>query len=188
MVWDIRIIPTHITHYDQIITTTKLKRFQKAPETKGAAELKQILKRPRQEEPVAYIAELCTYRWWEEPELIQWGKFDLTGGDKVVPNYQEDNWQYWDNIVAEVEDHIAWEEEWMDEELSWRENPSEVLAGSYHKKWKIARGYLNACEACGLENYHVHYRYYQCNQLVSQNYMYDLKWNIWCECRRGFWY
>ncbi len=39
--------PTHITHYDQIITTTKPKHLQKASETKGAVELKQILKRLR---------------------------------------------------------------------------------------------------------------------------------------------
>ncbi len=68
--------------------------------------------------------------------------------------------------MAEVEDHIAQEEEWMDEESPWRENSSEVSAGSYHKKWEIARGYMNAYEACGLENYHVHYRCHQCEQLV----------------------
>src|SRR6266542_830205 len=107
MVRDRRTILTHITHYDQIITPTKPKRLQKAPEIKGAEKLIQILKRPRQEEPVAYTAELYTYRWWEEPELVQWGKFDPTRRDKVVPNYQEDNRQYWDNMAAEVEDHIA---------------------------------------------------------------------------------
>ncbi len=58
--------------------------------------------------------------------------------------------------MTEVEDHIAQEESWMDEKLSWRENPSEVPAGSYCKKWEIARRYLHACKACGLENYHVH--------------------------------
>jgi len=110
MVQDRRTTPTHIIHYDQIITPTKPKRLQKAPKTKGAEELIQILKRPRQEEPVAYSAELCTYRWWEEPELVQWEKFDPTGGDKVVPNYQEHNQQYWDSIVAEVENRIAQEE------------------------------------------------------------------------------
>ena len=70
MVRDRRTILTHITYYDQIITTTKPKRLQKALEIKGAAELTQILKWSRQEEPVAYIAELCTYRWWEELELV----------------------------------------------------------------------------------------------------------------------
>src|SRR6266542_495731 len=90
MVRDRRTTLTHITHYDQIITLTKPKHLQKAPEIKGVEELIQILKRPRQEEPVAYTAELCSYRWWPEPELFQWGKFDLTGGDKVVPNHQED--------------------------------------------------------------------------------------------------
>ena len=77
--------------------------------------------------------------------------------------------------MTEVENCIAREEEWMDKELPWRENLSKVLAESYHKKFKIARRYLNACETCGLENYHVHYRYYQCDQLVPQDYMYDLK-------------
>ena len=91
------------------------------------------------------------------------GKVWPTEGDKVVPNYQEDNQQYWDNITAEVEDRIAQEEEWMDEESLWRENPSEVSAGSYCKEWKIARGYLYVCEVCELENYHVHYRCNQCN-------------------------
>ncbi len=70
MVQDRRTIPTHITHYDQIITTTKLKHLQKASETKGAEESIQILKRLRQEEPVTYMAELCIYRWWDEPELV----------------------------------------------------------------------------------------------------------------------
>src|SRR6266498_1277340 len=59
MVQDRRITPIHITYYDQIITSTKPKRFQKASKTKGAAELTQILKWSRQEEPVAYTAELC---------------------------------------------------------------------------------------------------------------------------------
>ncbi len=108
------------------------------PETKGTKEPIQILKWPRQEELVAYMVELYTYRWWEEPELVQWEKFDPTGGDKVVPNYQEDNRYYWDNIVTEVEDCIAQEESWMDEELPWRENPSKVPAGSYCKEWEIA--------------------------------------------------
>ena len=35
---------------------------------------------------------------------------------KVVSNHQEDNHQYWDNIAAEVEDRIAQEKLWMDEE------------------------------------------------------------------------
>src|SRR6266498_3864981 len=117
MVRDKRTTPTHITHYDQIITPTKPKCLQKASEIKGAEELTQILKQPRQEEPVAYTAELCNYKWWKEPELIQWGKFDPTGGDKVVPNHQEDNQQYWNNITAEVEDRIVREESWMDKEL-----------------------------------------------------------------------
>ena len=77
--------------------------------------------------------------------------------------------------MAEVEDHIAKEEEWMDEEPPWRENPSKVPAGSYHKKWEITRRYLHTCEACGQENYHAHYRYCQCDHLVFQDYMYDLK-------------
>src|SRR6266540_196826 len=63
MVRDRRITPTHITHYDQIITPTKPKRLQKASETKGAEEPMQILKRPGQEEPIVYIAELCNYKW-----------------------------------------------------------------------------------------------------------------------------
>src|SRR6266540_3658428 len=62
MVRDRRTTPTHITHYDQIITSTKPKRLQKAFKTKGAEEPTQILKQPRQEEPVAYTAELCGYR------------------------------------------------------------------------------------------------------------------------------
>src|SRR6266540_1397197 len=62
IVWDRRTTPTHITHYDQIITPTKPKRLQKAPETKGAEESTQILKRSKQEEPVAYTAELCNYK------------------------------------------------------------------------------------------------------------------------------
>ncbi len=44
IVRDRRTTPTHITHYEQIITTTKPKYFQKTPEIKGAEELKQILK------------------------------------------------------------------------------------------------------------------------------------------------
>ncbi len=188
MVWDQRTTPTHATHYDQIITPTKPKRLQKAPEMKGAEEPTQILKRLRQEEPVAYTTELCNYQWWKLPEQVQWERFDPTGGDKVVPNHQEDNWQYWDNIAVEVEDRIAQEESWMDKEPPWRENPSEVPAGSYRKEWEIAKGYLHACEACGLENHHVHYRCNQCNQLVPQDYSYDLKWDMRCECRRGFWY
>ena len=175
MIWDRRTTLTHITYYDQIINLTKLKRLQKAPETKGAAKLTQILKWLKQKEPVAYTAELCTYKWWEESELVRWEKFDPIGGDKVVPNHQEDNQQYWNNIVAKVEDCIIQEESWMDEEPPWRENLSEVLAGSYRKEWEIAWGYLHACEACELENHHVHYRCNQCNQLVSQDYMYDLK-------------
>ncbi len=167
MVRDRRTTPTHITHYDQTITSTKPKCLQKVSETKRAKELTQILKRPRQEEPVAYTAELCTYRWWEEPELVQWEKFDPTGENKVVPNHQKDNQKYWDNIAAEVEDRISREEAWMDEELPWRENSNEIPAGSYRKEWEIARGYLYACEACGLENYHMHYRCNQCDQLVS---------------------
>src|SRR6266498_4709211 len=127
MVQDRRPIPTHITHYDQIITVTKPKCLQKALKTKEAEEPTQILKWPRQEEPVAYTAELCTYKWWEEPELVRWGRFNPTGGDKVMPNHQENNQQYWDNIVAEVENCIVQEELWMDEESPWRENPSEDL-------------------------------------------------------------
>ncbi len=61
MVRDRRTIPTHITHFDQIITTTKPKCLQKVPKIKGAAKPTQILKQPRQEEPVAYTAELYTY-------------------------------------------------------------------------------------------------------------------------------
>ena len=61
MIRDRRITPTHITHYDQIITVTKPKHLQKAPKIKGAVKPMQILKRLRQEEPVAYMAELCTY-------------------------------------------------------------------------------------------------------------------------------
>src|SRR6266542_3574633 len=53
MVRDRRTTPTYDTHYDQIITTTKPRRLQKAPETKRAKEPTQILKWPRQEEPVA---------------------------------------------------------------------------------------------------------------------------------------
>jgi len=45
------------------MTAIKPKLFQKAPEIKEAEELKQILKRSRQEKPVAYTAELCTYHW-----------------------------------------------------------------------------------------------------------------------------
>src|SRR6266542_3130888 len=103
MVRDRKTTLTHITHYGQIITSTKPKCLQKVPETKGAEEPIQILKWSRQEEPVAYTAELCNYKWWKEPELVQWAKFDLTEGDKVVPNHQEDNQQYWDGIAAEVE-------------------------------------------------------------------------------------
>ena len=77
--------------------------------------------------------------------------------------------------MIKVEDRIVREEEWIDEEPPWRENSSEVPARSYHKKWEIARGYLHACEACGQENHHVHYRCYQCDQLVPQDYMYNLK-------------
>src|SRR6266536_5314875 len=44
MVRDRRTTPTHITHYEQIITPTKLKRFQKAPKTKVAEKPIQILK------------------------------------------------------------------------------------------------------------------------------------------------
>ena len=158
MVQNRRTTPTHITHYDQIITLTKPKRLQKAPEIKGVEELIQILKRPRQEESVVYTVELYNYKWQKELELVQWGKFDPTGGNKVVLNYQENNQQYWDNIIAKVEDRIAQKESQIDEEPPWRENPSEVPAGSYRKEWEIARGYLYACEACGLENHHVHYR------------------------------
>ena len=70
-------------------------------------------------------------------------------------------------MAAEVEDHITREEEQMDEESPWRKNPSEVPAGLYHKKFELAKGYLNAYEACRLEDYHVHYRCYQCDQLIS---------------------
>src|SRR6266542_2267397 len=52
MVQDRRTIPTHITHYDQIIITTKPKCLQKVSKTKGAAEPTQILKWLRQEKPV----------------------------------------------------------------------------------------------------------------------------------------
>src|SRR6266498_2200988 len=58
MVRDRKTTPTHITHYDQIITLTKPKRLQKAPEIKGADEPIQILKRPRQEESVVYTVKL----------------------------------------------------------------------------------------------------------------------------------
>src|SRR6266540_6918062 len=71
MVQNRRTTPTHITHYDQIIILTKPKRLQKAPETKGVEELIQILKRPKQEEPVVCMAELCNYQWWELPEQVQ---------------------------------------------------------------------------------------------------------------------
>src|SRR6266540_2314798 len=71
MVRDRRTTLMHITYYDQIITPTKPKRLQKVSEIKGAEEPMQILKRPRQKEPVAYTAELCTYRWWPESELVQ---------------------------------------------------------------------------------------------------------------------
>ncbi len=74
----------------------------------------------------------------------------------------------------------------MDEELSWRENLNKILVGLYHKKFELARGYLNACEMCRVEDHHIHYRYYQCDQLVSQDYIYNLKWNIRCECRKRF--
>src|SRR6266540_7328581 len=57
MVRDRRTTPTHITHYDQIIIPTKPKRLQKAPEIKRTEKPIQILKRPRQEEPVVYTAE-----------------------------------------------------------------------------------------------------------------------------------
>ena len=40
--------------------------------------------------------------------------------------------------MAEVEDRIAQEESWMDEEPPWRENPSKVPAGFYRKEWEIA--------------------------------------------------
>ena len=70
MVRDRRTTPTHITHYDQIIITTKPKCLQKVSKTKGAAEPTQILKWLRQEKPVVYMAELCIYRQWEEPELV----------------------------------------------------------------------------------------------------------------------
>ena len=56
------------------------------------------------------MAELCNYKQWQEPELVQWEKFDPTEANKVIPNYQEDNQQYWDNIAAEVEDRIVQEE------------------------------------------------------------------------------
>jgi len=39
--------------------------------------------------------------------------------------------------VAEVEDHIAREEGWIDEEPLWRESLSEVPAGSYYKKFEL---------------------------------------------------
>src|SRR6266542_5828510 len=54
MVQDRRTTPTHITHYNQIITPTKPKRLQKASKIKGAEEPTKILKWSRQEEPVAY--------------------------------------------------------------------------------------------------------------------------------------
>ncbi len=62
IVQDRRTTPTHITHYDQIIITTKPKCLQKASKTKGTVKLTQILKRSKQKKPVAYIAKLCTYR------------------------------------------------------------------------------------------------------------------------------
>ena len=62
MVQNYRTIPTHITHYNQIIVATNSKRLQKASETKEAVELKQIFKQPRQEELVAYTAKICTYQ------------------------------------------------------------------------------------------------------------------------------
>jgi len=37
-------------------------------------------------------------------------KFDSTGGDKIVPNYQKDNYYYWKIVVAEVEKRITKEE------------------------------------------------------------------------------
>ena len=77
--------------------------------------------------------------------------------------------------MIKIEDHITRKEGWMDEELLWRESFSEISAGSYHKKFELAQGYLKVCEACELEDYHIYYRCYQCNQLVPQDYMYDLK-------------
>ncbi len=83
------------------------------------------------------MVELCIYHQQEEPELVQQGKFDPTEGDKIVLNYQADNQQYQNGIVAEVEDHIAREEGWIDEEPLWRESLSEVPAGSYYKKFEL---------------------------------------------------
>src|SRR6266498_3209704 len=47
MVQDRRTTPTHITHCDQIITSTKPKRLQKASKTKGVVKPIQILTRPK---------------------------------------------------------------------------------------------------------------------------------------------
>ncbi len=66
-------------------------------------------------------------------------KFDSTGGDKIVPNYQKDNYYYWKIVVAEVEKRITKEEAWMDKNLLWWESFKDVPENSYNKKFKIAQ-------------------------------------------------
>ncbi len=116
-VQDQRITLTHITYYNQIISATKSKRFQKASKTKEAEEPKQILKQSRQKELIAYTAKLCIYCQWEESELVQQKRFDLIRGDKVVPNHQEDNHYYQKVMVAEIKDRITKEELWINKNL-----------------------------------------------------------------------
>jgi len=67
----------------------------------------------------------------------------------VTLNYQENNYYYWKAIAAEVKDHIAKEEAWMDEEPSWRENPKDIPERSYYKKFDLVREYLKVCETYG---------------------------------------
>ncbi len=50
-------------------------------------------------------------------ELVQWKKFDLIRRNKMILNYQEDNYYYWKAITAEVENYIIQEEIWINKNL-----------------------------------------------------------------------
>ncbi len=78
-------------------------------------------------------------------------------------------------MAAKVENCIAKEEAWIDEKPPWKENPKDVPEGSYYKKFELAREYLKVCETCEQKDHHVYYRCYQYDQLVPQDYMYNLK-------------
>ncbi len=61
----------------------------------------------------------------------------MIGRDKVISNYQEDNYYYWKAIAAEVKNHIIKEEAQIDKDPLQRENTKNMPEGSYQKECKI---------------------------------------------------